>query len=285
MVNPAFLAEMGSSIGGKLINWGMDQLLNDSPKEQFRSHQNLLDEANPREIARQKQFLAGVAPAQKQYMDTLYPGTSPWEQLGSSAAGAQVQAAQPKGKGEALLSAALQAETSRKNAQTAAAASIQAAKINQKTQENVAMIHTDGGQLPTSTRMKTDVDARVSQSALELNNLKATRENQGIALDLIAQLFAMAPEEMIDLVGYKTRHRTGYREFQQMLAGLPSLYSSTELDRKAYVRDWLSKMDDRELSETIGMMRGAASMLSRGARDGAGVAARGMSILKGMRRR
>lgn len=82
--------------------------------------QNLLDQNNPREIARQSSFLTGIAPAQASayntyqdatygqdtarqiertralapveaetdlaYMDTVYAGTSPWERLGSSAA-------------------------------------------------------------------------------------------------------------------------------------------------------------------------------------------------------
>lgn len=132
------------------IAGGVKDLLggNQSPvlsNRDFQRQQDQLDQANPREIARQGRFLTGVAPAeaeahnifqeatygedtqrQKERLDTLFPGTSPWERLGSSAGG-QLQG--PSTSGDTSPGAAQQFLASVTQSQAA----IQAAKINQRT--------------------------------------------------------------------------------------------------------------------------------------------------------
>jgi len=119
-----FLGGAASGAGQAAGSAGVSGLLGGASgrvrREDVVHNQNMADLVNPREIARQSEFLTGIAPAQAdayntyhdathsadtnreiarmqamapvqaqtdlQYMDTVYAGTSPWERLGSSAA-------------------------------------------------------------------------------------------------------------------------------------------------------------------------------------------------------
>ena len=155
MVAPAVVGALIS--GGASILGG---LLSKKPKQQsgvlnwkdFNRHQDQQDQANPREINRQRAFLEGLAPTesriynqqqdatygedtrrQQERMDTLYAGTSPWERLGSNAAtpmAADVGGnTQPNQQGQILASLAA-TEAQMKNTQVQAQTAKQTAAIS-----------------------------------------------------------------------------------------------------------------------------------------------------------
>lgn len=114
---------VGGAIAGKLFG-GMTE--------------SNLNRQNAGDIGRQSEFLRGIAPAQKDYMDQLYPGTSPWERLGVNAASPMLQYSDSE-QGSArsylsqlgpLISAQVQANTQK-----------EVAKIQQTTAEKVAQIN------------------------------------------------------------------------------------------------------------------------------------------------
>lgn len=161
----------------------------------FRHYQNLMDQGNTREIARQREFLPGIAPAQgqaynifqdatfmpdvnrqiagmeamnpvqarldKEYMDTVYAGTSAWERLGSNAAPSLSipGPSQPNntraptggdflGSLAPLVSAGLSSETQLKTATIQSQTQKEIAQMQQTTELAKARMQTAEGQLP-----------------------------------------------------------------------------------------------------------------------------------------
>ena len=214
--------------------------------EDFEHYQNLLDKANPREFERQSAFLEGVAPAQgnayntfqestygadteryKERMDTLFPGTSPWERLGTSAA-SPLPSPAPKNESKPA-GGFLQGLAPLATAEISADTQKQVAKIQQQTAKDVAKIHqgtelqkvgmqTNEGQLPVSQMIRNEAETFLANERAVTEgytqNEKASRSNwyhNDVLLKSAKSFYELLPFEQVDLGLYKLQSRRGWQ--------------------------------------------------------------------------
>lgn len=232
----------------------------------FQHYQNLMDSGNPREIARQGDFLTELAPYQvnahntfqngtylqdigrqmqgneqlmpqkarldKDYMDTVYAGTSAWERLGSNASPSlqapaspdSPQAKAPMG-GDFLAGIAPLAQTKMQNETAKQVANIQSrtqkeiAKIGQQTEIYKSDQSTDHGALPRSQTAESAARTLLSGAQRGLTQAQTSKtgaEEHAIqnkqTLDNMAALLASLSTETIDLGLFTATQKAGYRE-------------------------------------------------------------------------
>lgn len=168
------IGSLFSSSGNKGMSWG-----------NFKRMQDQIDYANPLEISRNNEFLKGTTPTQiemfnmfedqtfqgrldrqQQTMNTLFPGTTPWERLGTSAAQPMsvVGPAKtgPSGQAGQFLSAAMAQETQLEATKLQSLTSLAQSLLGYKASTDTASINT-GNQMeieklrqsPESTQSQT----------------------------------------------------------------------------------------------------------------------------------
>lgn len=200
------LTDIGQAAGALGINFGKSQVSN----RDYQHQQNLLDSGNPREIARQSQFLEGLAPSQANAYNTIQDATysedtarqteriqsmgedlgmSPWELTGASGAAplpsptgpaAQNNNAQYMGNLTQLRSAQMQNETA-----------LRIAAMNNQTQLETTKMQTD------TQRYGADVGADTTKIVANLNTANGKVAITQAELSAQQKMESMAREGLI----------------------------------------------------------------------------------------
>lgn len=192
-----------SSIGG-LLGMGKDRISN----RDYQFYQDLADSGNPREIARQGQFLEGIAPSQatahNTYQDATYAqdtarttdriktmgedlGMSPWEIMGQQGSTPLPTPAAPQNQGGQFLSQLVP---------------LKIAEINAKTQLATAKLQSDTAlettEMQTSaSRYGTDVQADTARTVANIQTANGKVPVSQAELNAQQQMESMAREGLI----------------------------------------------------------------------------------------
>lgn len=212
------LGQAGGSLISDLLGGGSRVSNSD-----YQHHQNLADSGNPREIARQNQFLQGVTPTnaqsyntyqdmtygadtqrQQERMDTLFPGTSAWERLGTGSAtplpSGTVGPQQGKGEAGQFMSTLVPLKTAEMANKTALAQT----KMQTDTQLKIAGQATDQGKLPTAQTAAT----QAQEALTELQGQKTIVDTNSAAYkqtyDLAEMLLKLSPTDTFEFMGQKS---------------------------------------------------------------------------------
>ena len=199
--------------------------------------QRQTDAGNWKDIARQNDFLRHVTPVeaevqadaynytqdatfgedtrrQQERLDALFPGTSPWERLGSPAGAGGGSGAVPTQSTDptnntAFMGELIRAQTARDTAQIQADAQIQTAQMQ------------TGANLYGSSQqsINTQEANRINEFGKKLQersvNLQQRKDNQQI----IKEAFETIPEEKWDVFFAKASRRPGWESFAEMMMG------------------------------------------------------------------
>jgi len=328
---------MSESVGGKFLNdmlapvaTGIGNsvskaLFGDQTRVSNRDNQhnqNLLDQNNPRDIARQSKFLEGIAPSQaaayNTYQDATYGaetgrhvdrvktmstslGMSPWEIVGGSSGAQPAPAVQgrsaPDQQGQAATTSLAIAKM---NNQTALAQTAMQTDSAQK----IAAQQTFGGKVPEAAYLEAGdrmrgmaLDREGKKLANELAEIaktfqmgaieKQSQETQNLeqarGLSLVAQLYQMLPKHELDTGLGKSEWREGWTR----LAGELNR-SASGLDPKKLASSLGPSVVEGMMSDMLMMVGGAAKAVktaTSAAHDAMGAWSMGKSFLGGLKKK
>lgn len=187
-------------------------------------------------IGRQNEFLRGTIGTRiatdKEYMDAIYPGTSPWERLGSSPA-APIQGQDAGVAAEAALMplkiAQLNAASQQQVARQQTEAQVKVAEIGAETERYKSDQATNKGALGVSQTLLNDAQnflATASATKAGAETEKIRTEEQ---VSKMAALLDAMPTETIDLGLLKYSHKPGWKQVLEVMG-------STSQDRSDQTR-------------------------------------------------
>lgn len=303
------MGPIASGLGGQIAQ-GLFGRKNRLSGKDAAHYQNLMDKHNTRELSRQQEFLTGITPTEagahntyqdltygedtrrfmerqnqlvpqqaqldKQYMDTVYEGTSAWERLGSSAA-PSLQApnpeTSPKSQGQnpagflssltPLATAEIQADAAKTNALIQADTQRDVAKIQQETQLATTAQQTNDGKLPQAQTAVAAAEELLKLEQADETSAKTQQVKMQTLNSTLATMFANLPKRMIDLGIMKYEDRPGFREiFQLFNSDLGIGYP----DFKAKIDEVTSKLPKDQFSQFERDAMQIASLVAKGAR-------------------
>lgn len=237
-----------------------------------------LNRQNSGDIGRQSEFLRGIAPAQKDYLDEVYPGTSPWERLGVSAASPMMQySGAEQGSARSFLSQLagqqLQATTAKEVAGIQQKTAEKVAKINQSTELEKANLQTNNGELPRAQTLTQAADTFLKrrQAVTEdyrqnLYSTQAAAQMNEAMLASAKQLFEMMPKETLDFGMYRLEAKRGWEAIKDWLGDRQSDHSILSL------REVAESLGPGEWDQLMSDAAKVAGSLSRVTNAAAGVA-------------
>lgn len=291
IAKPAFKFLSGDVLGG--ISSGLGALgqakdLIKGPEssvlsnKDFNRSQSQLDTANTNEVGRQSSFLTGVAPARaeahntyqndtfaedtrrtKERMDTLYPGTSAWERLGSPGSaplpapsgGESNPAASPQ-----FLAQATQAATQLKAAKINQQTSLQTAQINARSQQNVAEIQNQPKEVANQNTAQ-QIKQQFAQIQMQGARWSAmTRQaRQDAVIKAYSDIAKILPKEEYNLLVAKGS-RVMPKQFRSFVQNILSeVDTKTERSYEGILTDgplWSMKNDLAKATAGIGIAKG-----------------------------
>lgn len=256
----SFLGTIGSSLGNEVSNALFGRKDRMSLKD-WKHNQNLLDYANPLEIAREQERLQKLTPTQaesqntflqmtmpvraqmdKQYADTMFPGTTAWERLGSGAAPTAMspgpqQSSQTSGfltgltplitskmaADTQLATTAINAQTSKEIAGMNNETALKTTGMQTETTKEVAMINTNMGKLPVAQTAQVNAQKLLTLAQEDNTYAQALKTRNDVILSTVATIISMMPETTIEALGVTSREKKGW---QQLTALLPQGWQS-----------------------------------------------------------
>lgn len=274
----AFLAGAAKEAGNTLIQGATNKLVNKlfgtSPAE-----------ANRQSISNTNNFLSGTwetrAATDKAYMDAVYPGTSPWERLGTSSA-APIQSSDPGTSREAammpFLTAQIAARSQQKVADTQQKTALGVAEINAQTERYKSDQSTNSGQLGISqTALNAAKAVTEEYQQMQLSATSQNIYNQTL-MNRARTFFDMLPKESIDFGAFKAENRPGWDKILAWLETKDGPQSNVSFDAlvKSMPRDqWTGVLKD------IAQMAGGATKLAKAGAEAAHAGIIGRRFLKG----
>lgn len=276
----------------------------------FEHYQNLMDRGNPREIARRQEWLAGVTPAEadsynlykdmtvgedarrtKSYLDTVFPGTSPWERLGVNASApqgmpdmGQSQGSQFLGQLTPLATAQIQANTQKQVAEIQARTQESVAKIHQDTELEKTGMTTNQGELPRSQtlesaarRFLTEAQTVTEGYTQHKISVETSAKQREILLNSAKAVWEMLPEEVVNFGMYNLRSRKGWETISKWLGS-----KEDGQETAISVQDMVSQLGDTEIDKLMRDTAQMASMIAKGGQAAKGIFRQGQSIVKGL---
>lgn len=261
-----FLGGLVKTLVGGVGNKLVSKLFDPSPSE-----------ANQQSISNHNNFLSGTIgtriAADKQYADAMYPGTSPWERLGSSPAaplqsqdGGTSREAMAMPMKTALLQAASQQEIAKQNNETTK----DVAEINAATERYKSDQSTAHGALPGNQALVAKAQAflaeeqTVTEGAKQhLMGTQAAQIHNETLLSRARALIEMLPKEGIDLGAYKLESRVGWQKVAQWLQSKEgSKESSVSFDN---VVNSLGDAESAKLLRDVAKIAGSITSAGRAA--------------------
>lgn len=205
-------------------------------------------EENRKAAQRHNQFLRDTtstrAAMDNQYMDTVYPGTSPWERLGSSAA-APIQSQDAGTTREAAmlplkiaqLNAASQQQVAETQAQTARDVAHISAGASMYGSDQTYEVGMEGNRIAALRQAADQVMQQHQQTRLAD---QTTLERDRLDLDTMSKFLDLLPKEKLDVGFYKAEMSQGWKQFAPLLKPDISFSERTRI---------LSGMPDHELQQ------------------------------------
>lgn len=255
----SFLGKIASAAGGEVVQ-GLFGRKDRMSLKDFKHNQNLLDYANPLEIAREQERLEKLTPTQaqaqntflemtvptrakmdKQYADTMFPGTTAWERLGSGAAPTAMSPSPPaQSQASGFLTGLTPLITSKMAADTQLATTAinaqnakEIAAMNNETAVATTNISTNQGQLPMMQTAQAKAQRLLIRAQEDTTYAQGNKIRSDVLLNEVASFLAALPEETVDLEVYKYSTRPGWQEVVKILGDSTQYTGREEAIQKA----------------------------------------------------
>ena len=303
------MGQVGSFLGGVsqiagLLGMGKDRISN----RDYQFYQDLADSGNPREIARQSQFLEGLAPSQaaahNTFQDATYQqdtqratdriqtmgselGMSPWEIMGQSGSTPLPTPAAPQNQGGQFLSqlaplkiAEINAKTQLATAKLQADTTLEATRMQTETSRygtdvtadtarTVANIQTANGKVPLS---QAELNAaqwfKTTAETALVKTQDAAARNQ-MYVNTTLSLAQIAGKVTVEMPGYRRETTNGAKELSEILKfSHMSPIEAEDYIKKMPADEWEGLNEDMEHVTEMALL--AAGKLGQGAMQGIG---------------
>ena len=288
-----FLANLAGAVIGGLAGRGSGGVPSSVPSDvDYDRYLNQLERGTGTEIQREQQFLEQLAPAQAQAyniyndmtyyndtermqarMDRLFEGTSSWERLGNTqgTTNNMVPTSNASSSGKQALASL-----------SSSAATVNAAKLQAKTQLNTSIINAAASMFNTQQQTKAPLQqAEVARKQLQINqqlaNWKQIFEGGKLDLEEFKSLVPFIQKETFNLLFYK---REGLMDG---LGILRKLWARTGTDGKYsklgdQLTDWARKVGPQKWEKFTEQLRDDISPLVL-AGAGAAMGGKGVGFL------